>query len=104
MGYKRAIRDKRKQAIFDTFHALPDLPFQGEWDCGQVAFPLETNHNPDNPMSGIAVYEVEKVKATAKSVIIWRLKTVWKIGEGKEPKFPYVINLKKHKARLIYRS
>lgn len=103
MGFKRAVKDKRKQAIYDTFHALPDLPFQGAWDYGQVAFPLETNHNPDTPMAGIAVYEVEKVKATGKSVVIWRIKDVWKIGEGQEPKFPCIVPYKAHKARLIHR-
>lgn len=103
MGYGRAKKDGRKQAIYDTYSSLPSLPLQSEWEYGQMAFPLQSNHNQRSPMSGVAVYDVEKVKATPKSIIVWAIRKVWQEGEGIEPKFPYRITKQTSKLKLIYR-
>lgn len=103
MGYGRAKKDREKQAIYDTYASLPSLPIMSEWEYGQIAFPLQANGNPKSPMSGVAVYDVEKVKATPKSVIVWAIRKTWQEGTGIEPKFPYRITKDNSKLKLIYR-
>lgn len=96
MGYVRAKWSEEGKACYDMFHALPDLSLDEPWEYGQMAFALTKNQNPNTPMTGIAIYDVECVKATPKSVIVWASGTVFKEGEGVEPKFPKVISLATH--------
>lgn len=90
------IKDEFRRALDNTFKALPDLPIAGDWHYGQVAFALRVNTNPRSPISGIIVYNVEKVKQTPKCVSVWAIEVVWRKGKGYLPNFPYRIRLEKH--------
>lgn len=90
------IKDEFRRALDQTYKALPDLPIGGDWHHGQVAFALRSNTNPRSPISGIIVYNVEKVKQTPKCVSVWAIEAVWRKGKGYLPNFPYRIRKGKH--------
>ena len=90
------IKDPFKKAIADTFASLPDLDLGEMGQYGQVAFLLRSNTNPHSPPTGIIVYNVERVKRTKDTAIIWAIEVVWRIGKGILPNFPYKARLKQH--------
>lgn len=96
------IKDKFRRALDETYRSLPSLPIESEWRYGQIAFALRSNTNPRSPITGIIVYNVEKIKQTPRSAIVWAIEQVWKKGSGYLPNFPYKIRLQKHgNAKLI---
>lgn len=92
----RSKTDKARQALYDTYQALPNLNFDSEWRYGQVAFALNNTTNPQSALSGVVVYNVERIKDTPKCTFIWAFEMVWKKGKGKYPNFPYRVNKRKH--------
>ncbi len=90
------IRDEFRRALSEMFDSLPDLPIESEWQYGQIAFALRSNTNPRSPITGVIVYNCEKVKQTPRSAIVWAVELVWKRGSGYLPNFPHRILLKKH--------
>lgn len=96
------IKDEFRRALDETFKSLPSLPIESEWRYGQVAFTLRSNTNPRSPITGVIVYNVEKIKQTPKTTIIWAIEVVWRKGKGYLPNFPYKVRLRKHgNAKLI---
>lgn len=105
MGYVRAKRSEEGKVVYDAFHALPDYPLDEPWEYGKMAFAITKNANPNTPQTGLVVYDVERVKATPKSVIVWAYRTSYIEGEGSLPKFPKVISKASHEyCRLIERK
>lgn len=92
----RSKSDRYKQALYDTWASLPDLDLASDWRYGQVAIGLRPTTNPHSPLSGVAVYNVEKMLQTPKTVTIWAIETVWQKGKGYPPIFPYRVLLSKH--------
>ena len=90
------IKDEFRRALDGTFNSLPSLPVESEWQYGQLAFALRSNTNPRSPITGVIVYNCEKVKQTPRSAIVWAIEQVWKKGSGYLPNFPYRIILDKH--------
>jgi hypothetical protein len=90
------IKDPFRQAISDTFESLPNLPLESLSHYGQVAFLLRSNTNPHSPPTGLIVYNVELVKRTKDTAILWPIEVVWRKGKGILPNFPYKARIKKH--------
>ena len=96
------IKDEFRRALDQTYKALPDLPFKGDWHYGQVAFALKSNTNPRSPITGIIVYNCEKIKQTPRTTVVWGISVVWRKGKGYLPNFPYKVYLNRHgNAKLI---
>ena len=102
MGYKRALKDEERGAVYDEYIALKDIGLSSWWRYGLVAFALQSNRNPNTPMSGYAVYACEAIRRTRKSVTVAPLQLVKMKGKGIAPRFPYVVRFGKNKnAKLI---
>ena len=90
MSHVRAIRDKVAQECYDRFNAFHSYaPSDLEEPYVRVAFALSTNGNPYSPLSGLAIYDCEVIRYTAKSITLTPLATVETVGKGRLPKFPY---------------